>query len=205
MRSHWPEMNITPAKILRQLFCLILILSWVIMPRVSFSDDLHDHKIRALYLYNFLLFVDWPKTVHSDSHTMKVLIYGDPQLYEALKPMSGKMIRGRQLMIEASKRGADPGPSCHVLFVGHKEEAAAKGLLEKVSGRPVLTISDMEGFVRQGGMVVFRKHSGAQKKGKPEKRFLINLPVVLDVNLKIRSRLLRISHVVTDEKSMEGP
>jgi len=195
-------MNITIRKIVRLLFCLILILSWVIMPRVSFSHDPQNapkHKIRALYLYNFLLFVDCPKTAISHSDTIKVLIYSDPQLYEAIKPMVGKMIRGKKLVVGFLTKSEDLDNSCQVLFVGHKEKQAMKGLLKKVNGKPILTVSDMEEFVHLGGMVGFKDRADSLENGKKQKRFIINLSAVRKSHLKIRSRLLRISGVVYDD------
>jgi hypothetical protein len=194
-------MNIAIRKITRALFCLFLILSFIIMPRVSFSHDVQNvptHKIRALYLYNFLLFVDWPKTADSHSNTIKVVIYGDPHLYEALKSMQGRMIRGKKLVIDFLTKTEDLD-KCQVLFVGDGEKTVAGELLKKVHGKPVLTVSDMEGFVQSGGMVGFKNRAELLENGKKQKRFIINLSAVRKSHLKIRSRLLRISDVVYDD------
>jgi YfiR/HmsC-like len=195
-------MNITKQKIVRLLFCFILIMSWVILPQVSLSSEPQNAKekeISALYLYNFLLFVDWPKTAVSHSDTVKVVIYGDPHLYEALKPMAGRMIRGKKLIVDSLTKGEALDNSCQVLFVGHKEKPDVKGLLKKVGGKPILTVSDMEGFVPLGGMVGFKNRADALKNGKKQKRFIINLSAVRKSHLKIRSRLLRISDVIYDD------
>lgn len=194
-------MNIAIRKITRSLFCLFLILSFIIMPRVSFSYDDQNastHKIRALYLYNFLLFVDWPKTADSHSNTLKVVIYGDPHLYEALKPMNGRMIRGKKLTVDFLIKSKDLD-QCQVLFVGDGEKTVAGELLKKVHGKPVLTVSDMEGFVQSGGMVGFKNRADVLENGKKQKRFIINLSAVRKSHLKIRSRLLRISDVIYDD------
>ena len=196
-------MNITIRKIVRLLFCFILILSWVILPQMSFSHDPQNapqHKIRALYLYNFLLFVDWPKTAISHSDTIKVLIYGDPHLYEALIPMAGKMIRGRKLVVESLTKSEAMDNSCQVLFVGQKGEPIVKGLLKKAGDKPILTVSDMEGFVQLGGMVGLKNRADSVENGKKPKKFIINLSAVRKSHLKIRSRLLRISDVLYDDK-----
>lgn len=195
-------MNITIRKITRALFCLFLILSWIIMPRVSFSHEAQNtptHKIRALYLYNFLLFVDWPKTAVSHSKSIKVIIYGDSHLYEALKPMKGRMIRGKKLVVDFLIKSEDLDNSCQVLFVGDEEKPGVKELLKKVGGKPVLTVSDMEGFVHLGGMVGFKDRAGTLEKGKKQKRFIINLKAVRKSRLKIRSRLLRISDILNND------
>lgn len=194
-------MNITIRKIARSLFSLFLILSWIIMPGVSFSHDSQNaqtHKIEALYLYNFLLFVDWPKTAGSHSNTIKVVISGDPHLYEALKPMQGRMIRGKKLVIGFLTKTEDLD-KCRVLFVGDGEKPRVRELLKKVHGKPVLTISHMGGFVHLGGMVGLKNRADLFENGKKQKRFIINLSAVRESHLKIRSRLLRISDIFNND------
>ena len=201
-------------KILRLLFCLLLIMSWITMPRTSLSSDLHtpqEHKITALYLYNFLLFVDWPKNVFSDSNTIKVAVYGAPEVYKAMKPMSGKTIKGKKLEVFSPTSPGDVDDSLKVLFIGLREKRAVKALLQKARGKHILTVGHMEGFVHLGGMVSFVHAFNPPKDGQKQKRFIINLPAVHKSGLKIRSRLLRMSHIVHDEKpqqpgkTMKGP
>ena len=188
-------------KTARLLFCLLLIIFWISMPRASLSSDPQNpqkQKIMALYLYNFLLFVDWPENAASD--TIKMATYGAPQVYEALKPMSGKTIKGKTLVVFSLTRPEDMDDSCLVLFVGDTETQAVKDLLKKVNGKPVLTISDKAGFVGLGGMVSFKGPGDLRKNGKEQKRFVINLSAVRKSRLKIRSRLLRMSDIVYGSK-----
>ena len=181
----------------RLLFCLLLIMSWISIPRTSLSSDPQKpqkQKITALYLYNFLLFVDWPENAPSD--TIKLATYGAPQVYEALRPMSGKTIKGKKLVVFSLTRPEALDDGCQVLFVGDTEPQAVRELLKEVNGKPVLTVSGMAGFVRLGGMVVFNDPGDLRKDGKEQKRFIINLLAVRKSRLKIRSRLLRMSDIV---------
>jgi len=169
------------------------------MPRVSLSSDPKNapkQKITALYLYNFLLFVDWPE--NAASNTIKVAIYDAPQVYEALKPMTGKTINGKKLVVFSLTRPETLDDCCRVLFVGDTETQAVRELLKKVRGKPVLTVSDKAGFVRLGGMVFFKDPGDLRKDGKKQTRFIINLSAVRKSGLKIRSRLLRMSDIVYD-------
>jgi len=169
------------------------------MPRPSPAADPQNvlkQKISALYLYNFLLFVDWPEKASSD--TIKLATYGAPQVYEALKPMAGKMIKGKKLEVFSltSPEGLDD--CCGVLFVGEIEPQVLKELLKEAHGKAILTVSNQAGFVRLGGMVFLNDSGGLRKDGKEQKRFIINLSAVRKSRLKIRSRLLRMSDIVYD-------
>ena len=190
-------MKVALGKTARLLFCLLLIIFWISMPRASLSSDSQNPqkpKITALYLYNFLLFVDWPENASSD--TIKMAIYGAPQVYEALKPMKGKTIKGKTLVVSSLTRPEDIDDSCQVLFVGDTETKILKDLLKKVNGKPILTVSDKAGFVGLGGMVSFKGPGDLRKDEKEQKRFIINLSAVRKSRLKIRSRLLRMSDIV---------
>jgi len=192
-------MNTANRKIVRLLFCLILILPWITMPRASLSADPKNapkQKITALYLYNFLLFVDWPENAVSD--TIKLATYDAPQVYEALKPMAGKTIKGKKLVVFSLTRPEGLDDGCQVLFVGDTEIKILKELLKRVNGKPILTVSDKAGFVRLGGMVFFNDPGDLWKDEKKQKRFIINLSAVRKSRLKIRSRLLRMSDIVYD-------
>jgi hypothetical protein len=78
------------------------------------------------------------------------------------------------------------------------EPEAVKDLLKKVKGKPVLTVSAMPGFIDLGGMVSLNYPDDLRKGEKKRKRFIINLSALEASRLKIRSRLLRISHIVYD-------
>jgi len=194
-------MNTASRNITKLLLCFMLILPWTTMPAPSFSHDRQNSpkaKITALYLYNFLLFVDWPENAGCDSDTLKVCIFGAPALYEALKSMEGQRIGGKKLAIFSLTTPEDLDESCQVLFAGEKEKPALKELLEKVKGRRILTVSDNTEFISLGGMVSFKDPDTFEKSDGKAKRFIINLSAAQKSGLKIRSRLLRMSDIVYD-------
>ncbi len=196
-------MKITKRKSSKLLFCLILSSLWISIPWVSTSHDPKNNpnpKIAALYLYNFLLFVDWPENAVSHSNTLKVGIYGDPQLYEAMYPMAGKEIKGKKMAVFSLIKPESLDESFQVLFVRGQDTRTVKEFLKKASGKPILTVSDRPGFSRLGAMVIFRDPDASQTGSGNQKRFIINLSAVSKSGLKIRSRLLRMSDIVSDFK-----
>jgi len=197
-------MNKTHRKNVKRLFSLILILFWIAIPLMSFSHDLEKipkQKITALYLYNFLLFVDWPEKAVSNSSTVKVAIYGDSQLYEAMYLLAGEKIRGKKLAVFSLTKPEALDDSFQVLFVGGEDTQTASEFLKQASGKPILTVGDRPGFSSLGGMVTFKDPSDSQHDAKKQERFIINLSAVHKSRLKIRSRLLRMSDIIYDAKT----
>ncbi|EFK10636.1 conserved hypothetical protein [delta proteobacterium NaphS2] len=199
-------MNKAQRNIVKFSLCLILILPWIIVSRASSGHDpqnVPQNKITALYLYNFLLFVDWPEKVFSNSKIMRVVICGDPPLNEAMKPMSGKKIKGKALSIVYKARPDEIRDASHVVFVGNGDLEGVRELLGKLSGKPVLTISDNAAFIDLGGMVLFNVPDVLPENNEERKRFAINLQAVRKSGLEIRSRLLRISHIIDNPRPTE--
>ncbi len=198
-------MTIRKWKLLKPLYGFILILFWTGIPVMAASHDpekVPPQKITALYIYNFLLFVDWPEKALSDTNTLNLAIYGDPALYEAMYPMAGKKIRGKKLAVYSVTKPEALNDSHHALFVGSDDPKMVREFLKGASGRPVLTLSDRPGFSRLGGMVFFKGPGGGKSDSKNRKRFTINLFEVDKSRLKIRSRLLRMSDVYESKQGL---
>ncbi len=181
-------------------FCLLVIFSWVQIDRgVPLADAGANHKeVMALYLYNFLLFVDWPEGDCGQRNTLNVSIYGDPLLFKAFAPMSGKLIKGKKLHLSSSETLEDLEIACQVLFVGKGKQSDIPAILKRIHNRCILTLSDVKGFTRKGGMVYLKNPADTSHADVGRKKFEINLSAVKRSCLKIRSRLLRISDIVSD-------
>ncbi len=162
------------------------------------SAGSNEHQRNALYLYNFLLFVDWPDTPVEDKEIIRVAIAGDgPMLTEFSNLLPKKPGQRRDIVVTRTASVEELVLPCHVLFIGRSQCRMAPRYIEKVQGRPVLTISDIPNFTNMGGMVWFKGTPSEEGKGEPPKRFEINLSAVERSGIRIRSRLLRLSDIVT--------
>ena len=156
----------------------------------------HQDEVMALYLYNFLLFVEWPEGTFQEDGVISVHILGNDALFESLKPMMGKTVQGKKLTIARILEEESPDGSCHVLFIDSSKKALVRPSLKRLRNRPVLTVSNLPEFTDMGGMVIFKDLSYSPNKEVQPKRFKINLTAVEKAGLKIGSRLLRLSDIV---------
>jgi hypothetical protein len=97
-------------------------------------------------------------------------------------------VNGRAVAVRRYAPG-DPLLGCHVLFIGVSSRQEVAGLVDRLGGSSVLTVSDADDFPRAGGIIRFVKVDG--RIG-----FEIDLRAAGRANLKISARLLSLATVV---------
>jgi hypothetical protein len=151
-----------------------------------------EYEVKAAFMYNFVRFVEWPAAgAPHDSFVVGVL--GDDPFGSTLdRTFAGKKLQERPLVV---KRVAGPEDVAGVdlLFIAASESARLPRILERLAGKPTLTVSDIPDFVSRGGMVGFRIQDDTV-------RFDINLLPVHDAKLKMSSQLVRVARKVMPVK-----
>jgi hypothetical protein len=150
-----------------------------------------EYQIKALFLYNFTQFVQWP--AHCFSHESAPIIIGilgeDPFGSYIDELVKGEVIAKHPLIVERYPTIEDVG-KCHLLFINLKEKDQVRRALNSLHTKPVLTISDADNFAKMGGMIRFIRDN-------ERIRLRINTTAVTEAQLVISSKLLRLSEIVT--------
>jgi hypothetical protein len=149
-----------------------------------------EYQVKAVFLFNFAQFVDWPPTAFPDSQAPLVIgILGDdpfgPFLDETVR---GEHLGGRPFEVRRFQR-VDEIKTCHLLFISQSERTRLEEVLASLKNRPIVTVSDVEGFAARGGMIHF-------VTDKNRIRLRIDLRAVQSANLTISSKLLRVAEIV---------
>jgi uncharacterized protein DUF4154 len=147
-----------------------------------------EYQVKAVFLFNFAQFVDWPAAAFPDSDTPLVVgILGDDPFGGFLdQTLRDERLGGRPFKVRRYQR-VDEIQICHILFVSRSVGDRADSILEGLTHRPILTVSDADGFA--GGMIRFvtdRNHI----------RLQINLEAAEAAHLTISSKLLRVAEIV---------
>jgi predicted nucleic acid binding AN1-type Zn finger protein len=148
-----------------------------------------EYQVKALFIYNFLNFVDWPadSSIHS-SPTINVCIIGDNPFGDALDDIRNDTVKGRKLTFRFYRPFDEP-EGCHLLFIPASEKRHAAHILKSVRDANVLTVGDTEESVRQGAIIGFFIE---QKKV----RFAINIEAAKWAGLKISAKLLKLAKII---------
>jgi YfiR/HmsC-like len=146
-----------------------------------------EYQIKAVFLFNFARFVDWPPKAFSTSETPMVIgVLGEDPFDGYLdETVRGEKVNGRSLVVQRYRRVSDI-KICHVLFISRSEAGSLDSVLASLKNRPILTVADIDGFTSRGGMIQLGKE-------KNKIRMHINLRAAKAADLTISSKLLRVA------------
>jgi YfiR/HmsC-like len=177
----------TPALWLRYVLCALLIAG-----HFEFASCLsaqqskpEEYQVKAVYLYNFGRFVQWPAAGGNDDSFTICILGHDPFGAVLDTTLSGESIDNLKLV---AKRISSPrdAAACHILFLSSSEAGHTKEALAHLEKSPVLTVSDLPGFTSSGGMIQF-----VLKENKV--RFEVNLAAAEKAGLSFSSQLLKVA------------
>lgn len=151
------------------------------------GDRAVEYTVKVAFLYNFAKFIEWPQARRQGP--LFVCLVGADPFGSLIDQIEGKTVRGRRIRL---RRGEHGGDNCHVLFIGDSEAPGLGEALEHWRRRGVLTVSDIDGFARAGGMIGFVTQAD-------NVRLEINRAAIEGQGLTISAKLLEISRIVESE------
>ncbi|HVU25661.1 MAG TPA: YfiR family protein [Opitutus sp.] len=150
-----------------------------------------EYQIKAVFLYNFTQFVDWPPTAFAEDGSPLIIgVLGEDPFGEVLdETVRGESIDHRPLVVRRFRQVEDID-QCHVLYIAQSESSRLAAILRQLAHRSILTVSDVPGFARSGGMIRFITADNRV-------RLRIDQVAARAAGLTISSKLLRPAEIVT--------
>ncbi|OHB62181.1 MAG: hypothetical protein A2167_01735 [Planctomycetes bacterium RBG_13_46_10] len=177
-----------------------------------------EYQVKAAFLYNFIMFVDWPVEKMADINDPIIVgIIGNDPFGDAFEPVKDKKVKDKNVVLrrfkglEELKKSAEKDSAqlnaqikalkeCHVLFICSSEKIHLKEIISLVENNGVLTVADTDGFIEAGGIINFVMED-------KKVQFEINIVASEKARLKISSKLLRLAkrviRVETNEKNQK--
>jgi hypothetical protein len=135
---------------------------------------------------NAARFVSWPTAAFGSADSPLVVgILGDNPFGSSLEDVvKGETVQQRRIVVrQVSLKEA---PTVQVLFITHSEHDHVEHILQALGNSSVLTISEIEGFTQNGGMLGLALVNG-------KIRFDVNADAASRVKLKIGSQFLLLA------------
>ncbi len=177
---------------------LTVLLLGVSPPLASGAGPWRESQVKVALLHHFAQFAEWPLGTLPPGDAPFVLgILGRDPFGEDLNILEGRRIKRRTLEVRRITDIED-ALDCQMLFIGPCKNHPLGKTLDLLKGRPVLTVSDIEGFARQGGMIALVAED-------VRIRFEINLGAVRRSGLALSAQLLDLARIVDSDDQGEKP
>lgn len=113
--------------------------------------DAQSEKFKALFMYNFTKYIEWPATVRQGDFVIGIL--GASPMAKELEIIAGKQKVGSQNIMVKTFNSIDEIGNCHILYVPASKSSSLAQIIEKLSGKSVLVVTDKEGLASQGACI----------------------------------------------------
>jgi YfiR/HmsC-like len=168
----------------------LLGLLWMLSFSAADAEILAEYRIKAVFLFNFAQFVEWPPQAFLEPQAPFVIgIFGaDPFGAELDSVIRGETVGQRHLSI-ARFRSLGELQHCNILYISRTEIVRLPQILATVAGRSILTVSDADDVEQSGVMIRLLNQRG-------HIRMQIDVGAAKRGNLLISSKLLRPAQIV---------
>lgn len=173
-----------PLSLWRRIGVLVVgvFLTLSLAPRASAQSQ---EEARAIFLFNFAKFVEWPATAFADPATpITIAVVDDAAVAKALeRAVKGKNANGRDIVVK-SLPSAEGCADSHIVYVSKAQHIGA--VVQAIAGKPVLSVGEDETFLKSGGAIrLFSKDNKVL--------CAINIKVPEAVGLKLGDKLVKAS------------
>ncbi|HTL67306.1 MAG TPA: YfiR family protein [Lacunisphaera sp.] len=157
----------------------------------ALAQPSREYDLKAVFLYNFATFVEWPQDVFATPDAPFVIgILGESPFGKSLDDViAGEKVGAHPLVVRQC-RSVWEARQCQIVFISGSEAPVFRSVLVDLRNRPVLTVSDIPGFADAGGIIEFST--------RVRVNLTINARAARRAQLGISSKLLRLARVQED-------
>jgi len=157
---------------------------------VSYANVNAENQVKALFLYNFANFVEWPESAFkSKLSPIRLCLYGDVPFGGFLDAVNGTLIGDRVLTMIRTQQKKDIEDGCHILYVGLDRTAELTSFFKNIKFNYVLSVGERGDFVDKGGVVNIVRTTD-------QVEFDINISNALKNGLWVSSDLLSLARKI---------
>lgn len=143
-----------------------------------------EFRVKAAYVFNLTKYVEWPAA----SSQVVICVVGEGPMLQALGELEGKVSDTRQIVVLSAASDGD-FKRCDLAYITYTNPRKIESVLQKLSGKSVLTVGEASSFTRLDGMMALLtigEHIQIE----------VNLRACQRANLKVSSKLLSLAKIV---------
>lgn len=176
-------------KLLKRIVSIILValfsVSTAFSPSASSQKVDTNAKIKAVFIYNFTKYIEWPEEYKTGEFTIGILGQNEALFQELDKMSKVKKVSNQSFSI---KNFEDPNNlgNPHILYIPEDSSEELNKALTNLKGKSTLVITDKPGLAKQGAAINFVVVGSRQK-------FELNKANIEQRNLKVASVLEQLA------------
>lgn len=157
-----------------------------------------EYQVKAVFLYNFLQFVEWPPDAfQNETAPINLCVFLHDPFGGALDEiLREKTIKNRQLVARRVREVRDLR-MCQLVFAGDRDNKGLPDILKGLIGTSALLVGESEEFAERGGGIQFYMEAN-------KVRFSVNVDAVQRARLMVSSKLLALARIVHDDQRPKG-
>ena len=150
-------------------------------------NEIRDYELKSVYIYNILKFIEWPEERMMHDAIRLCVVGGDP-FFGTLDRLTERQAQGRPIELRYMENRELPG-DCDLLVIADREAVKLPHILQRIDYSSIVTVSDISGFTRRGGMIGFVSDEDRIK-------LEINIDKLRSANIKINADLLELATII---------
>jgi hypothetical protein len=168
---------------------LCLCLALRAAPEAALAPPSREYQVKAVFLFNFTQFVEWPSAAFAGKDTPLVVGILGPDPFSAYLDdvVRGEKAEQHPILVRRFKSVGEI-KDCHVLFIDGSQPQPQEALAA-LKTRNILTVGDGDAFSKQGGMIRLATVNGRI-------RLKINVEAARAADLTISAKLLKLADIV---------
>lgn len=153
------------------------------------QGSLTESQLKTAFILNFVRYTEWPDKAFAGSDSpISLCVIGRNEGGIGLSALEGRRVQDRPIRVRLDV-SAETAGACQVVFVGEADARRIPTTLRALQNQPVLTISDVEGFIDSGGAIGI-------VRGEQKLQFEINRTALDKAKLRASSQLLKLARAV---------
>ena len=165
--------------------------------RADAQSPMNESQVKAMFVYNFLKFVEWPAESHQTGDPFVVLIIGEGPTADATEQFLTSKTIGDQKVRVLRTRWDQRVEGARAAFVIESDGKKLHRVLDAARSAGVLTIGEGEDFTERGGVIALLVEDR-------KVRFDVDTSAAAVAGLRVSSKLLALTHAVRSSADRSG-
>jgi hypothetical protein len=166
--------------------------------RVEAQTPMGESQVKAMFVYNFLKFVEWPVDASAGAKDpFVVLIIGDGPTADATESFLESKTIGVRPVVVRRTQWDQPLKGARAAFVVERDQRRLRRVLDAATAAGVLTIGEGDDFTTRGGVI------GLLVQDR-KVRFDVDTTAAQSSHLRVSSKLLALTRTVRSSIDRSG-